>query len=423
LTITANDIMDVTRKATGKWTKQRKAEIRGSRSRGSREYVYSDRVCFTHVVDEILPAAYAHASGGGRYSVPKRNLFYACREAFRLETGKPLDWNYFSGNLLVKYRNRHPQTVAGWKITADPRGNLTLPNTGHDTRIPCGTVHIDNHLADAARPCEPFADLEDVEAPIEWPSLAGGQRYQAVLYIEKEGFEPMLEEARIAERYDLAILSCKGMSVVSARKFVDHVCYKGSGVPLLTVTDLDKSGFEIDQRLVSVSDAAIEDDLVTYEFRNEIDHIRLGLTLVDAEAYGLKGESCPFKGYFESDSPATEAEKAYLKSGRRIELNEFTAPQFIEWLEAKLIENGFHERLIPADDVLANAWKRAVAVAQINRAVEKARERAIADAKAATIPDGLRETLKEAIQEHGEAWDRALYEMARRQLPDDGEDD
>ena len=50
-----------------------------------------------------------------------------------------------------------------------------------------------------------------------WPSLPAGQRYQAVLYIEKEGFEPLLEEAKIAERFDVAILSCKGQSVVAAR--------------------------------------------------------------------------------------------------------------------------------------------------------------------------------------------------------------
>ncbi len=91
----------------------------------------------------------------------------------------------------------------------------------------------------------------DLELPTEWPSLRHGQRYQAVLYIEKEGFEPLLAEAGIAERFDLAILSCKGQSVVAARRFVDEVCGIGGGVPLLVVHDFDKYGFEISQRLTA----------------------------------------------------------------------------------------------------------------------------------------------------------------------------
>ena len=47
-------------------------------------------------------------------------------------------------------------------------------------------------------------------------------RFSGFLYIEKEGFEPLLSHARIAERFDLAIMSCKGMSVTAARELVDQ---------------------------------------------------------------------------------------------------------------------------------------------------------------------------------------------------------
>jgi hypothetical protein len=412
--ITASDIIAGTKKVSKEWTKQRKAEERG-RPRYTREYVYSDRIDFTEVAPGILPGAYNHASGGGKYTVSKRQLFYASREAFAQATGRQLKYKHFAGKVLVQYLNRHPET-AGWRITADPRGTLTLPNTGHNTRtrIPCGTIPIDNHLADAARAVEPFADVRQMKARVEWPSLAHGHRYQAVLYIEKEGFGPLLEEARIAERFDLAVLSCKGMSVVAARKFVDHVCYRGGGVPLLVAHDFDKSGFEIAQRLVSVSDEAVEAECVTYEFQNEINMIDLGLRLADAERYGLKGERCRFKGSFAADSLATAGEQAYLRSGRRIELNEFSSPQFIEWLESKLTENGLAERLVPADDVLARAWKRALAVARVNRAVARARKRAVAAAEAAEVPAELREKLREAMRGKPAAWDRTLYDLAVR---------
>src|SRR5262249_42147264 len=155
---------------------------------------------------------------------------------------------------------------------------------------------------------------------VEWPSLAAGQRYQAVLYIEKEGFAPILEEARIAERFDLAVLSCKGQSVVAARKFVDHVCAKGRGVPLLVVHDFDKAWSEISQRLTQVSDWALEYDRVTYTFQNDIEVIDLGLRLEDVEEYELDEEEVEFEGRFARDSICTEEEKEFLRSGRRVEL-------------------------------------------------------------------------------------------------------
>ena len=61
-----------------------------------------------------------------------------------------------------------------WKITASPRGTLSIPNTGHDLCIPCGTIAIEKHLDEAGEPCDPF-DI-DARLRIEWPSLAEGQR-------------------------------------------------------------------------------------------------------------------------------------------------------------------------------------------------------------------------------------------------------
>ncbi len=55
----ADDILDITTKVTKEWTKQIKAEERGRRSRASRVYVYSDRVYFTDVMEDILHQGYA----------------------------------------------------------------------------------------------------------------------------------------------------------------------------------------------------------------------------------------------------------------------------------------------------------------------------------------------------------------------------
>jgi hypothetical protein len=408
MSITAADIKFVTKSVTKEWTKQRKAEERGNRSRASRAYIYSDRVNFTDVADAILPGAYDHASGG-RYSVSKRTFFYACREKFKERTGRELEFNYFAGTLLVQYMNRHPET-AGWKVTADPRGTLTIYNAGHEERIPCGTIQIDHHLSKEFRKEDPF-DI-DAELDIEWPSLAHGQRYQAVLYIEKEGFEPLLEEAEIGKRFDLVIISCKGQSVVAARKYVDHVCRVNGGVPLFVVHDMDKAGFEIAQRLTRVSGWAEDYDRVTYRFQNDINVIDLGLRLADAQRYGLTGETCNFNGYFAPDSIATDEEKAFLRSGRRIELNEFTSPQFLQWLVEDNLKKHLPERLIPSDEVLQDAYRRAIAVAKFNKAITDAHDEAIDAAKSAKMPKNLRKRLKKILKENPQAWDKALYDLA-----------
>src|SRR5262245_31147241 len=107
MAISAADILKATRSVTKEWTRQRKAEERGTRSRGSRQYVYSDRVNFTDVADLILLGAYEHASGGGRYTVARRQMFYSSRDEFKERTGRELEYNYFSQTLLRQYMNRH----------------------------------------------------------------------------------------------------------------------------------------------------------------------------------------------------------------------------------------------------------------------------------------------------------------------------
>jgi hypothetical protein len=418
--ITANDILSVIKAPTKEWEKQRKAEERGRRSRSSRIDVYSDRVNFSEVADDILPGGYAHASGDGQYTVDKRQFYYAVRDEFLERTGRELKADYFSQTLLVKYMNLHPEETASWKITASPRGTLTIPNTGSDTRIPCGTIAIEEHLAEAARPRGAFDDIGD-SLRVQWPSLAEGQRYQAVLYIEKEGFDPQLREARIAERFDLAIISCKGQSVVAARRFVDHVCRKAGGVPLFVLHDMDKAGFEISQRLTKVSDWAIDNDLVKYKFQNEINVTDLGLRLTDVQKYNLASERCRFKGNFPADTIATLEEQKFLRSNRRVELNAFTAPQFIEYVKSSLRKH-LKEQFIPEDTILADAYRRALVLARINLAIEEARDEAIDLARAATIPTTLRRQLVKRLKEKDSPpWDKILYRMAQEALAKDDE--
>jgi hypothetical protein len=399
--------------ATKKWTKQRKAEERSARARYSREYIYSDRVNFTDVAHRILPKAYQHASGGGVYVVSKRQLYYASREEFRKATGREITYERFA-SLVLRFVNQNREAM-NWKLTADPRGTLTIPNTFSETRIPCGTLAIDDHLKAIAVTSD---NHECPRVPREWPSHKPGERYQALLYIEKEGFEPLLQQARIAERYSLAVLSCKGHSVVAARKFVDHACRVNGGVPLVIAHDLDVFGFQIAARLTSVSVDADMGDRVAYWFKNWIDSTDLGLRLEDARRYGLTTERCKRPKQIPSDLGCTPDEVELLKSGQRIELNAFTAPQFVEWLEGSLAKAGIRENWVPDDhQVIVEAYRRAAAVARLNAAIEDARKQAQEEASKLNIPRGLRQQIVRHAKKHRVPWDIAVFQAAAKAMP------
>jgi DNA topoisomerase VI subunit A len=84
------------------------------------------------------------------------------------------------------------------------------------------------------------AGLKDAEIKTHGPD----GRFGAVLFIEKEGFAPIFEAANLAEKFDIAIMSSKGMSVTAARMLVDRMCAK-CDIPLLTLHDFDIAGFSI----------------------------------------------------------------------------------------------------------------------------------------------------------------------------------
>ncbi len=405
----AQEIVKAIEAVTKEWTKRRKKEER--KNRPNRTFRNAS-IFHTDVAGEILPKAYAHGSGDGKFTLAKRNFYYAAREHFAKATGKEITYDRFK-TILLQFMNRNPKQTAEWKITADPRGTFWLPNTAHATNIPVGTIQIDNYLSclDAR-----FDELNfDHLIPVQWPLNRPSQRFSAVLYIEKEGFGPMLQEARIAERFDLAIVSCKGQSVVAARKLVDHLCRKDGGVPLFVVHDFDKAGFEILNNLTQESQQAIEQDRVPYYFENEIDVHDFGLRLEDGLKYKLQPEFFDFKG--ELPAGLTDAEYQYLSDGFRIELNAFTCPQFIEWLESKLIEF-LPEKLVPESNVLARAYRRAFAVQRLNAAGQKIKRQVADEARSLKVPRNLLSKVKTRVQSGDRElnWDMAVAEIAAEQI-------
>ena len=405
-----SDITNLVSKTTKKWAKQRKAEERSSRAASRRRHMYSDRVCATDVAHEILPGAYAHAAGPTGLHVSQRQLFYAARNQFLEETGRELDFKYFTAKILRKYLQR--SDTQHWKITRDPRGNLREPHT--DRTIPLGTLLVDDYLAKLG-----WSEEEKPEGlQILLPTTGPENRYRALLYLEKEGFNPLLEQVQLAERFDIAVMSCKGQSVIAARKLVDRICGKYD-IPLFVLHDFDKFGFSIFQCLHSVSGAARSADTVAYRFKNSVRATDLGLRLADVEKWDLESEPCRFTGGFDyADRNILPEEKEFLEGGERVELNMFSSPEFVEFVEDKLRNvGGLTEKLIPGSAALLKAFARARSAAQIKLLIDQEWERLKAQEQSAQLPETLRDEIRKYLIEHPERpWDAALFEIVDRQV-------
>src|SRR4029077_17342764 len=94
----------------------------------------------------------------------------------------------------------------------------------------------------------------------------------AVLFCEKEGFNPLFKAVNLANRYDLMIISTKGVSVTAARRLIDDVC-GDNNLPLFVLHDFDVAGFMIL--------GTLQRDTRRYQFSNAIKVTDLGLRLDD----------------------------------------------------------------------------------------------------------------------------------------------
>src|SRR5262249_58840001 len=132
-------------------------------------------------------------------------------------------------------------------------------------------------------------------------------RYRFALFVEKEGFNPLLERAQIEERFDVALVSTKGMTVTAARALIEALSQ--AGVTILVAHDLDKSGLEILDKFTA--------DTRRYQYTECPNVIDLGLRLMAAQAMGLESEEVSYgKGMDPRASlrrcGATEDECAFL---------------------------------------------------------------------------------------------------------------
>jgi hypothetical protein len=369
------------------------------------------------VAYDNMEQAYLLASSNGTLPANARQIMYAARPLILKRMAKDsLDDKYFQA-LLTKYMIENKEKVQGWNVVYDARGHLVEPHVR--TRLGLGTLEVKGYVGSWNNDT---ADLDVVIDPL-FPTRGPTNRYEFALFIEKEGFDSLLESSGIARRYDLAIFSSKGQSNTATRFLVDQLSQKG--VTILVAHDFDKSGIEIFWNLGH----GVEGDPYVFEMAPDVRN--LGLTLKDAEEMGLESEPTVLEQKEDprpllKDYGATEDEANFLAEiqvgkqwrGRRIELNAMTSSQFVEWLENKLNEFGADRKTMPDEQTLASAWKRADRVSRIKAEIAKIE----ADNETVPMPDDLSDKVKSVLRQQPElSWDQALVNIAAESRPQESD--
>jgi hypothetical protein len=394
----ADKIIAVAEAVTKKWAKQRKAEERHATALSNRRYAMTRRHSITikEAAWQVMEEAYLKASAGGTLPAHARQIMYAARPLIlaMVEDKDQLGDAYFTQTLLPDYVE---QNACGWNVVYDARGHFTEPHTKEE--VPLGTLHVRSYLGRVGnhKVEEPNFTVREKR----YPTLGPKNRYGAILFIEKEGFLPLFEAVKLAERYDLAIMSTKGMSVFAARALIDRL----PGIPVLVAHDFDKAGFSIVGTLKQSSRRG---------FRYNSNVIDIGLRLADID--GLVSEPAPITNEYKARANlrangATPEEIEFLLQ-ERVELNAFASDKLVAWLEGKLAEHGI-KKVIPDDATLAAAYQRASEYAAVQEAIDEAVAEQRKTATAATVPDNLRALITERLKaEPTLTWDAAVAEIA-----------
>ena len=331
----ADDIKKGLTEGLKTFTKQRKAEEKqSSAGRWRLSRMTEVRGKFVkEAANEVMEECYMKASDNNRLPATARQIFYVARPLIEELTDRPLTYPYFSQTLLPDFVN---ENGVEWDIVYDDRGHFTEPHT--KLVIGLGTLNVRAYLSRVARLKLEGADF----APASIKTYAPHGSFSAILYVEKEGFMPLFERVKLAERYDIAIMSSKSMSVTAARELVNRIC-RGA-VPLLVLHDFDSAGIIIKDTL--------ENDTRRYRYTGTPNVIDLGLNYGDIRGLSPERNNSKVSAERLKQAGLSNAAINFL-SGQRVELNAMTS-RHCSTLSNASSSTTASARLSPA----ARPWRR-----------------------------------------------------------------
>ncbi len=121
------------------------------------------------------------------------------------------------------------------------------------------------------------------------------------------------------------------------------------------------------------------------------------------------------------ENGATEEEIDFLLD-QRVELNAFASDDLVEWIEGKLEECGV-SKVIPDEDYLAGAYRRAFQQAAVQQKIDAALEDMGDLGEDIEIPENLRTEVEDRFSEDTAAtWDSIIRDLAVQKF-EDGDDE
>jgi len=289
---------------------------------------------------------------------------------------------------LPNFVNEHGRD---WDVVYDDRGHFTEPHTKRV--IGLGTLSVRDYLSRVGRLKLAEADFD----PASINTCGSDGSFGAVLFIEKEGFMSLFERVKLAQRYDIAIMSSKGMSVTAARNLVNSICRT---VPLLTLHDFDSAGIIIKDTL--------ENDTRRYSYTSQPNVIDLGLNYGDINGLPSEPNSSNISDERLSQAGLDQAAIDFLRN-ERVELNAMTSRQLVDFVEGKLKQHGIG-KVIPGSDTLANTHRMFAASDRLFEAFQELQEKLEAeDQETIKVPADLRARIENLLKEKPDIpWHRAV---------------
>lgn len=278
-------LFDTIKSAAGKCKKASYAELGGVRT--------SQKDAIIDCLDEAIEMV----SSFGQFRFSLRNLYYAVRPYLEGQFEKGLDYNYFC-SVITGIEAEQGFDIRG--MYRDPRGKILHPHTGEE--IALGTVAVEQYKRPA------------------WT-------FNKILYIEKGGFFPLLQDVGWPERHDCALMTSQGFASRAVRDVIDLLGEGEEEIYFFCIHDADASGTMIHQSLLEETKA---------RGARKVHIVNLGLEPREARNMGLEvetfrepgGRRLPVADYL------NRHEREWLQT-QRVELNAMSPEQFLSWLDAK----------------------------------------------------------------------------------------
>jgi hypothetical protein len=359
---------------------------------------------------------------------PVRMTGYAARRLVEERFGIPADsvsieHNGDWGAALRSLATVSPETYAKLNLYREPRGLGYEPHTYRVVRF--GTQAVRGYVSDWHAPDMTLPAASAAGFSTGVVTSGPEDRYSGVLLIEKEGLLPVVRAAGIGERFDLMVAATAGHGVTAVKEFVEELAGAFPGVRVYVLHDFDIDGVLIGN---------LGRDTKSWAWSIDADVIDLGLTLADVGEWGVLDESVSGKkdmrpvlrGYGCTDeeidylvaSTFPKNDEGMVWSGRRAELNGLIGDRFIEFVEAKLEAAGV-EKVVPDDDRLAVAYRRARFIHMVNDAIEEAADEAMAAVGDFDVPADLSEQVCDLLEDRPSwSWDGAIDYLAEERERD-----